>query len=138
MLKDNSSDDDHMQVEFNPLKVDFKELVNHIFKRYIDFFGAYTASIFNEELIYVDFEKSRNKNLRETIYRFYPVSFLDEELCMRALKLTPKQVSQRLGGHVESVELFGNGVIIIGSSKPLTAQESDEIDSEIRKLLIVQ
>jgi hypothetical protein len=136
LIEDDSSDDDHLYIEFNPLKVDYNVLVNEVFKKYIEYFDAYSASIFNEELIFIDFEKTRDKNFRNDIVRFYPVSFLDSELCARALNLTPMEIYQKLDNHIEKVELFMNGVIIVGSSKVLTAQESEELDLKIRKLLI--
>jgi hypothetical protein len=84
------------------------------------------------------FEKSRNKNLREAIIRFYPVSFLDEQLCLRTLGLTSKQVFDKLDSQVEKVEFFNGGVLIIGSSNALDVQESNELDLKIRNLLSVK
>lgn len=138
MLEDNASDDDRVYIEFNSKKVDFHYLVDVIFPKMVEVFNAYKGIIYNEQLMFVDFEKSRNKNLRETIYRFYPVNFLDEQLCQRALRLTSKQVADKLDKQVEKVEIYNAGVLIIGTSKALDVQESNEFDLKIRNLLGVK
>jgi len=135
MLRNDPSCDDKIYYEFDLKKVDYKELVTDLFPKYILAFNSYRARILPEELIYLDFNKSRNKNLRETIIRFYPVMFLDNELCARAIKMSPVTVYEKLKGVVEKVELIGTGIFIIASFNALSIDDCNKFDTTIRALL---
>jgi len=135
LLADDSSNDDHIHIEFDPSKIKYIELIDVVLKQYVSSFDAYSASIFNEDLIFEDFEKSRNKNFRDTILRFYPVCFFDEELSLRALKLAPQEVITRLTGQVEKVEIFRGGVVIIATNHLMSREQANDFDLKIASLL---
>ncbi|WP_121356802.1 hypothetical protein [Flavisolibacter nicotianae] len=134
-LEDSSMDDDIINIEFNPKKVDYGHLLNETFKKYIDFFDPYAAQIFDEEIIYQDFERVQNKNLRKELIRLYPVNYYDTQYCNDALGMSPIQIKELIAGSVEKAELYRNGIIIIVSSKLLYVEQADKIDMELKSLL---
>jgi hypothetical protein len=135
MLENHSLDDDVINIEFNPKKLDYAFLIEDVFKKYIDFFEPYSAHIFDEELIYQDFERSQNKNLRKDLIRFYPVSFFDAKYCMDALGVSLLELKNLLLEKVERVELYKDGIIIIASSKLLNSEQSNKMDENLRRLV---
>jgi len=135
LLQDHSLQDDRMYLEFDPKKVDYADLADNILPAYVDIFESYRAVIYDEELLFADFEKSRNVNLRETILRFYPICFYDEELCLRSLHNPVSEIFDRLIQNNIKVSILGNGIFINYSSKFFTVQEADEFDSKISTIL---
>ena len=135
MLDDHHSSDDRAYVEFNSNKIDYKNLIEVILPKYIDIFNPYFVGIYNESLIYKDFEASRNKNYRKTVIRFYPVLYYDEKFCTEVLKMGVKDIFKRVRGDVFKVDFHNNGIIIIAGIAPFSVEESDEFDKKMRILL---
>lgn len=134
LLTDDSMDDDKIYIEFNPSKIDYNTLLSDVFKKYIDFFEPYVAQIFDEEIIYEDFERTQNKNLRKDFIRFYPVSYYDAKYCREALGVSLLELKTLLIGQVDKVELYKDGIIIIASSDLLSIEEADRIDAKLKSL----
>jgi hypothetical protein len=135
MLSDHHSSDDRIYFEFNAKKQDYESLITVFVQEFIYYFEVYRGELFPEDLIYVDFDKSRNINLRERTYRFYPVMFLDRELCKRALLKTPEEIVAKLDKNIEKAELYNGGVLITASSRILNVSECNEVNERIGKLL---
>ena len=135
MLSDDSSCDDRIYFEFNVKKIEYGDLVDNIFPQFIIAFEAYRAVIFDEKLIFGDFEKFRAGNLRNAVYRVYPISFFDEELCSRAFGMSSKNIAEKLENHIDVSEIANHGLFIQNSSKFFTTEEADEFDSQVRELL---
>lgn len=134
-LDDHHSSDDRIFIEFNSKKIDYEFLINIVFPHYVIAFGAYSANIFNEMLIYKDFERSRNKNGRKSIVRIYPVVFYDSQFCKEVFRMNVKEILKKLSGQVYKALLHNNGIIIVADIKPLSVEESDEFDRKIRTIL---
>jgi hypothetical protein len=138
MLEDTSLHDDYLQLTFNTAKIDFLYLIEEVLPTLIQSLDAYFAYIANEELIYVDFKRSRHKNFRSEIVRFYPVIFLSEDLCSRFLGMTCAQVKAKVESSTEKTQLINDGILIVSALHPLTVEESNRIDMELNALLISQ
>jgi hypothetical protein len=136
MLDDDSSHDDRFYVEFSTRKNDYHYLVNEVVKQYIDCFNPYSLFVYNEKVIYEDFEKTRSKNFREYIARFTPVFYIDSDLSYRALGLTLREFEQKLIRHVEKMTMIHNGALVIFKSSPLDLESSNEVNEYISELLI--
>lgn len=124
LLEGNSLSDDRIYIEFNPKKQDYQQLANEIFPKYVKIFNAYRGVIYDKELMFVDFDRSRNKNLRNTIIRFYHICYYDRELCIRALKMTPEKIVGNLK-NLESVQIYNDGLFINNNSHFFTTAEAD-------------
>jgi hypothetical protein len=135
LLDDNSLSDDRMYIEFNSSKIDYIDFCKNVFPAYVIMFNAYRGIVCPKEISFLDFEKSRNVNLRDTIFRFYPLCFYDEELCRRALNLSAVDVVDRLTGQVETAQLFNDGALIIESSYPRSIEQANLFDLKIKSLL---
>jgi len=128
-FRDDASQDDFINIVFDPEKVDYQQLVATIFLRYVSAFGGYYAEISDDEFIFMDYDKRRElrSDKRHGIYRIPPVSYLSQNLCLKSLGLTPNQVVERLQGKVEDVRTALDGVLIVLTSKALPTAEMDEI-----------
>ena len=127
--------DDHLTIEFDPQKVDFGRLATEIFPTYLRAFAAYQGEIGDIQLADKDFEEERKKNQRDCVYRIYPVSYMDRELCMRSFGFPPDEVIKRLKGHVLSVDKLNDGVAIVAKASPASIEESDQIQADVMRLL---
>jgi hypothetical protein len=126
--------DDRIYIDFNPQKINYKELIETVFKRYINFFTPYEASIFNLETVYYFFE-NRDKYDLSKYFRFSPVFFWNSEYCIDKLNISLKELNNKLNQDVEFVELYKDGIFVIASSKLLTLNESNELDTRLKGLL---
>jgi hypothetical protein len=134
---DQPSCDDYIIVDFDPRKVVYEDLAHHAFPAYVEATGAYFGEIAENGLRVDEFDRwreSENKG-RNGVFRIWPVNFWDTELCRRAFGLTPGQVVQRVGAHVESAKVFKGGALITVTSKVMPKDEIAQIDGRIRPLL---
>jgi hypothetical protein len=126
--------DDRISIKFNSEKINYKELIDTVFKKYINCFTPYEASIFNVEIVYYFFE-NRDKYDLSRYFRFSPVFFWNSEYCNNKLGISLTELKNKLVQHVELVELYKDGIFVIASSKQLTLNESNELDSRLKGLL---
>jgi hypothetical protein len=137
-LRDEGCCDDFIDMAFNPLKVDYAGFVREVLPRLILAFDAYLAELGDNEFVHIDFDRSRREapDCRSDVYRVWPVSFYDELLCRRAFALKPAAIADRLKGVAEHVELLGDGVYIVGSSRPLPLSEADELCKRLKSAIL--
>jgi hypothetical protein len=136
-FRDEASQDDYLNVVFNPTKINYKQLVSSVFLKYVGAFGGYYAEIADDEFIFMDYEARRQHGVdkRHGIYRLAPVAYIGQELCRRAFGITPEQVVDRLQGSVEEVRLALDGVFIVLTSEPLPAAQVDDLCWKAKALL---
>ncbi|KAA9338329.1 hypothetical protein F0P96_05705 [Hymenobacter busanensis] len=135
MLADTSGHDDYLYFEFNARKIDFRYIVDSVLPALIRSFNAYYGYLAIEELIYVDFNKSRHRDYRKELVRFYPVFFMSDELCTKALGFTARSVKAKLENTPTKTELLNDGILLISSYSPLTVAESARVDTALNSLL---
>lgn len=118
---DNALDDDGLTVTFNPGQIDTRNLIDVVIPVYIKAFDAYLVEYFDDRMIDIAAEDLKGVvfNPRQHIYRVGLVSYFDEQLCRRALNLTPAQVAKRVQDKAERADLLHAGVYIVGASVPL-------------------
>ncbi len=134
-LRDEGMCDDYVVLEFDPAKVDYAGLSSGVFAQYLALFDAYRGHVGPLQFRVIDFDSTRKLNLRHTVSRIYPLTFLDNELCVRNFSLTPSEIANRLQNHVEQVHRLDSGILIVASSKILSINESDTLNGRIMKLL---
>jgi hypothetical protein len=134
-LEDTSLHDDYLQFEFVPDSIDFAYLVNRVFPALIVGFDAYFGYIANYDLVYEDFKKSRDKDSRNEIIRFYPILFISNELCQRHLNLSASKVYERAKNHIKQAVILHEGILLVSSTMPLSIEESNTIDNFLKALL---
>jgi hypothetical protein len=135
LLTDSSSDDDFVDVSFNPQKADFEVLIEDVFPRYIQAFGGYFGYIGDEEFIHIDFDRSRGFNKRTGVLRMYPVTFLDGELCKRAFGLSAAGLMERLNGAGLSARSLGDGLVLVAHSGITSIPECEQLEITVRRLV---
>jgi hypothetical protein len=134
--QDKAMYDDVLYLEFDPRKIDYSYLVNHVFPTYITAFAGYRGELGDIAFVDQDFEHEREIDSRHGIYRIYPVSFYDHLLSQRAFGLNPTEVAARFNDVVERVGVLGNGVLIIASSEILSFAEADQLTKNLRHRLM--
>ena len=135
--------DDVFFVEFNPSKVDYGSFVRSVFRRYVEAFDAYRATVMElntggedwAEVVQRFRTTGKNTDGRDGVYRISAVNYYDALLCRRAFGLTPRQIVARLKGAVEQVEELGDGVLLIVDSNVLSKAELLKIDGRVRPML---
>lgn len=140
-LDDNASKDDSIILKFKLRSVDYEKLVLTDFPYFIEAFESYTAEIVVRGFTRHEFEERQHfsntiGNLREAVFRIAPVSFYDRLLCQRAFKLTPEEIVEKLQDKVEKVYCHCDGVVIIFSSKPVSAEVYLSVNEKIKSLLM--
>ena len=133
--RDEGKFDDYFKLEFDPTKFDYEMLVKGVFEHYIECFQAYRGHVGDEEFVHLDFDGSRQVDVRTGVYRIYPVCFFDRELCDRCFRLTPEDIAKRVSEAVESVRIVSNGVLVVASSKVLTIEDANSISDTLKGLL---
>ena len=136
LLDDIAEHDDHIHITFNTNKINFQDFVNSVIKQYIDCFKPYKAVVYNEDLIYDDFEKSRHKNTRKEIFRHYPIAYYDETFCKEAIKLSANDLYIKIKEKVDTVELYSNGILITSVIDFVNVEESNICHNKMSRLLL--
>lgn len=134
-LRDAAVCDDFVDIIFNPLKVDYADLVRHAISDYIGAFGAYLAQIGPDYFVASDVETVGVLDARWKLFRIYPVCFFDAILCKRALRLTPNEVADRVDGVASSVQLTHGGVLLVASDQVLSIADAEQLNVRFRALL---
>ena len=134
-LRDESGNDDYIDLEFNPDRIDYHHLLNEVIPYYIDCFRPYHAYAGDEEFTYIDFGRSRGFDHRSGVLRVHPANFFDEQLCKRAFCLSPEEVQQRLTGIVQRAEVIQNGVNFIAQAEPMQIENAESLNDQLRSAL---
>jgi hypothetical protein len=134
-LEDHHSNDDRIYIEFESKKIDYEFLVLFVFPQIIKCFEAYTADIYDRQLMFKDFEEKRFANRRKFINRVYPVSFYDNEICDTFFKRSPREIINLLEGEIYKAEIFNGGILVVGDIKPYTVEQSIEFENKIKAIL---
>lgn len=124
---DGASDDDWLNIEFNPKKVNYRELIDSVVLKYVSAFDAYYAEIADDEFIFMDFEECRGIDKRHNLYRLPPVSYMRDDFCQRAFGVPPSILAQRVAGHVEEVRLVLGGIFIVLTTEVLPTEQMDRL-----------
>lgn len=143
-LRDVSSHDDSLVIEFDARKVDWKQLAESVFPAYIHAMDAYIGHIYRGDQVLQEWRMLKeiatrvDKDLdgRDGFFRFGPMSFMDRELCRRSCKgMTPEQVLSKLTGTVPQVRLCNDGVFIVAAEQFPEQSEIIATDRLIRRCL---
>ncbi|MBK8287030.1 MAG: hypothetical protein IPK97_20390 [Ahniella sp.] len=136
-FRDSGSEDDSMFVSFNPDKIDYPVLIDYVFPKYVEGFGAYRAEIYDEEFIFLDHQRKSELriNSRHSVYRVPQVSYFSERLCRAAFGLSCAEIVERLKSSVESVREEHNGVFIVITRDVLNTHVMDPLCWKIKGLL---
>lgn len=142
-LEDDAQFDDAVFVEFSSGKVDYSKLLAEVFPYYVKAFDDYRAALHDWSVTRSDWPAvvaacdatKKDVNGRDGVFRINAANYFDRELCSRAFGKTPGQIVDCLDGHVENVSEFNEGVIVIVSYSPLSANELTERGERLKAIL---
>lgn len=137
LLTDTASCDDVLSIVFDPTKADLASLVYDVIPVYVEALDAYLVEYFDEANIDLAAEAGRLRpcNPRSMVCQVGLVNFWDEELCRRALRLSPTEVVNRVRASVEHAAVVRAGAFVVVSSKVLTPEESWKAGAALRSIL---
>jgi hypothetical protein len=136
-FRDEASQDDWIDISFNPARIDYDALIGQVFLDYAAAFDAYYADISDDEFIYMDFDRQKEigRDKRHGLFRLSPITYMRQDFCRRALGLSPAQVVERLKGGVEVAREALDGVFIVLTSQVLATEQMDTICWEAKSRL---
>lgn len=135
-FRDEGSADDFLSLTFNPEKVNYAAFVDEALPKYLSAFDAYRGELGDAKFTHLDFDAARKVDFRHGVFRVYPVSYYDKQLCLRAFELEPDEIVARLADTCERVTRHGDGVLVVVSTKPLSLTEADQGTRAIGQLLL--
>ncbi len=131
---DHGSEDDTLVLRFAANPTAYQDLVRNALPEYIRSLAAYRCLVGPEDLLHIDFEEDTGDS-RDTLYRFYPVTYVDAELCKRALGITPKHLLRALKGVASRTLELAGGAYIVGDDLPMDLAASRKFDASARAAL---
>lgn len=145
-LKDQALFDDRFVATFYLDDAGYRALVDTGFEHLVRAFGPYRGQIIlDEDLALDDWDAAvarggstaKDEDGRDGMHRMWPVVFLDDQLCRRALGIPPGTVADRLKGEVERTNLLHGGILVIASSDLLSVDTLVATDQRIRQRLSI-
>lgn len=144
VVSDRATSDDSLGLKIDLEKIDFLRFSSVVFPEIVRAFGCYRSAVITDVNLYLDdyeeiVEKSRSTALdvdgRDGVFRFNPVNYLDDTLCVRAFALSAAEVAARLRGHCKMVKELDEGVFFLAADRPIFGVESIELDRGVRACL---
>ena len=143
-LQDDAQFDDTLFIEFTDSKVDYSYLLKVVFPVYIKAFGSYRSALHDWSVTRSDWPlvleacdaTKKDVNGRDGVFRINAANYFDKELCFRAFEKGPRELVDLLNGYVEEVCEFEEGVLIVISYTPLSADELLSAGDRIKSLVV--
>lgn len=136
-FEDEAFYDDKIMLSFNPNRIDYRNLIDNAFPRYISAFDGYFAQIIDQEFCGADWGSSpSNFDARHHLYRLPQVCYMRGDFCDRALRLNPQQVIRRIENDVAVAKEILGGVLIVLTYDILPTAEMDRLCWESKAKLV--
>jgi len=130
-LRDDPSCDDFIDLEFNPERIGYSELLNEVFPSYVEYFEPYLAYVGDEEFTYIDFDRSRGFNQRAGVLRIHPANYFDERLCNRSFGMSAIATLERLAPAAQRAELIHGGVFFVAKDTPMSIEDAETLNAKL-------
>jgi hypothetical protein len=148
-LTDDGYCDDGLVIDFNPIQLDYRLLIDTVLPRFIEAFDAYRAECYDEAFIEAAYEERKVEggtlytprvkeyvNPRYQVRQAWPICYFGERLCRRAFDLTPSEILTRVKPVVETARLLHDGVYIVGSSEVLPFERAQTLARQIYEAIL--
>jgi len=143
-LEDDAQFDDTLFIEFTASKVDYSDLLKVVFPRYIKAFGSYRSALHDWSVTRSDWPlvveaceaTKKDVNGRDGVFRINAANYFDKELCFRAFGKGSRELVDLICDYVEEVREFEDGVLIVISYNPLSADELLSAGDRLKSLVI--
>jgi len=137
-FRDEAFHDDKIMLSFDPKRIDYGDLIDTAFPRYVAAFDGYFAEISDQGFSADDWDGlPEDFDARHDLYRLPPVCFMRADFCERALNLTAQEIAARLDGQVALVREMLDGVLVVLTYEILPTGEMDRLCWEKKALLTV-
>ena len=143
-LEDDAQFDDTLFIEFTASKVDYSDLLKVVFPRYIKAFGSYRSALHDWSVTRSDWPlvveaceaTKKDVNGRHGVFRINAANYFDKELCFRAFGKGPRELVDLISDYLEEVREFEDGVLIVISYNPQSADELLSAGDRLKSLVI--
>lgn len=145
-MQDKAIFDDTLTVRMDEAVLSYKEFCPNVFSEMVVRFCPYRASIIHDiEGDVEDYEKIIDLSQRfgidvdgrDTVFRFNPVEYFDQQLCRRSFQLDACQVVERIKGHVYDASILNEGVLIVVTRELINQSEVKKYHEHLANLLFV-
>ncbi len=130
-LRNHGSSDDYLVFEFDTSYKGCKQLDLQFFKKLIESLSPYYMYLGDYEFTFIDKAKVRKMNLRESIHRFYPVTYFDKELCISAFNLTPNEFISHIANEIDGFSIVNDGVLFMWNELFVPLEDAEKMNSLI-------
>jgi len=143
-ISDKAINDDTLVVQMDTDAVDFSSFCRCIFPEIIRVFCPYRANIVTDldqdlddfEVIVEEVQRTgRDVDGRDTVFRFYPVNYFDDVMCLRAFGKSVDEVVVKLSGEIALAERFQSGALLISIDEPVIGDALIALNMQIRNIL---
>ncbi len=143
-IVDKAISDDSITLKFDSDAIDFQWFGNEIFPEIIKAFSPYRAAIVTDlEQDLDDYEdiveESRctghDVDGRDTVFRFYPVNYFDNSLCIRAFGISSDEVVAKLEKSIKHAANIDSGALLLVAESPVVGDDLIVLDGSIRQKL---
>jgi hypothetical protein len=125
-LTDDAVEDDVLTLEFRARDLIDSFLEGGTLVRLLKAFDAYRAELAPRELLDEIADAEIYEDRRREVKHVFPVSFYDDLLCTRAFSKSPVRIHELLTESCVRSELVQQGILIVGSGRPLECAEARE------------
>lgn len=134
-VEDSGESDDFLEFMFSTTRVSYAEFVESAFIDYADAFDAYRAESGPPGLQDYDAEFD-DQDSREGVFRIYPLSFYDHELCERSFGRSASECADLLRPNVELAKVVRRGLYVAISRQPMSYGAAHDVGLELRQILM--
>lgn len=136
--------DDVLTIDFEREPALYRELLADKFRGIVETFGSYRAAVLiDEDLDLDDFDEivkqsertEKDIDGRDGVFRIWPVSYFDDQLCRRAFSLAASEVGARVATQAERVFVTPAGVEIVASSAFVSTETIQLIDKNLKSCI---
>lgn len=136
--------DDFLTLEIDEDQIHYSQFSGLVFEQIVSAFAAYRATIvldinldINDYEAIVEASQETGKDIdgRDTVYRFNPVNYFDNQLCLRAFQLSAEEVVSRLDGEIERASIYNDGALIIATTDLVDRENLRSVHNHIAGIL---
>jgi len=143
-VQDKAISDDSLILKFDSDEIDYQRFSSEIFPEIVKVFSPYRATIIIdldqdlddfEDIVEESQKTGKDVDGRDTVYRFNPVNYFDDLMCMRAFGVNSDEVIEKLSDSIEKAEKISAGVLLVVTSKLVKSDDLVALDGAVRKHL---
>ncbi|QDU43441.1 hypothetical protein Mal52_19150 [Symmachiella dynata] len=146
-MSDKAIFDDVLTLNLEENAIHYAQFSGCIFEDIVKAFVAYRATIIldldldiddYEDIVELAQKTGKDIDGRDTVYRFNPINYFDDQLCHRAFGFGAEEVVTRLDGEIERAVIQEGGALIIATTDLVDRDNLYALHNHIASLLGIE